>query len=241
MNNRFFLIVVAGLAGLTLPVRGADPVQLDGITEPFHDVTLGLANPGIIHQQFFKEGDKVKKGDAILELDTRLEELEVARRKAVMEQDKAVLDSTSELFKNTKSVSKQDLSKAGAEYEVAKADYNIAVQQLADQQLVAPFEGHITEIRLHPGAPCAPYQPQVRLVDTARCYFVGHIDGVAASRLKLDQVVKIKVAGGLTVEGRICFISPVVDAASGLARIKAVFDNPGDKIRPGLAATAVLE
>lgn len=49
--------------------RAAEPVAISGITEPFLDVTLGLANAGIISAQFFKEGDIVKKGDAVLELD----------------------------------------------------------------------------------------------------------------------------------------------------------------------------
>jgi RND family efflux transporter MFP subunit len=223
------------------PARAAEPIQLDGITEPFRDVTLGLSDPGIIQRQYFQEGDPVKSGETIMELDTRLEELEVVRRKAVLEQDKAVMESTREVFQTTKSVSKQDLNKAEAEYAVATAEYNIATQQLANRRLVAPFAGSITEILLHPGAACAPYQPLVRLVDVSRCYFVGHIDGVAASQLQMDQPVKIEVAGGQTISAKICFVSPVVDAASGLARVKAVFDNPDGKIRPGLAAKLLVE
>ena len=234
-----FALILGWFAALS--AQAADPVQMDGITEPFHDVTLGLATAGIIHQQLFQEGDAVKKGDVILQLDTRLEELEVARRKAVMVQNKLLLDSTRELFQSTKSVSKQDLSKAQADADVSEAEYNIAVQQLDSRRLTAPFAGRITEILLHPGAACAPYQSLVRLVDTSRCYFVGHIDGVAAARLRLDEPVQIKIAGGQTVAGKICFISPVVDAASGLARVKAVFENPDGNIRPGLAATLVVE
>lgn len=241
MFKRHYLFVAICVAGLVSALHGAETIQMDGITEPFHDVTLGLAAPGIIHEQFFQEGDAVEKGEVILQLDTRLEELEVARRKAVMEQNQSVLDSTLDLFQNTKSVSKQDLSKAQADADVSKAEYNIAVQQLASRRLTAPFAGRITEILLHPGAACAPYQPLVRLVDTSRCYFVGHMDGVAAARLKLDEPVQIKVAGGQTVAGKICFVSPVVDAASGLARVKAIFENPDGSIRPGLAATLVVE
>ncbi len=241
MYKKHFLTVISIDASLLPAMSGEVPIELAGITEPIHDVTLGLVSPGVIREQFFQEGDVAKKGDVILELDTRLEELEVARRKAVMEQDKAVFDSTREVFQNTKSVSKQDLSKAQAEYDVARAEHAIAEQALADRRLVAPFAGHIMEIQLHPGAASAPYQPLVRLVDTSRCYFTGHLDGVTVARLRLDQSVKIKVADGQTVTGKICFISPVVDAASGLARIKAVFDNPNDAIRPGLAATLVVE
>ena len=35
--------------------------------------------------------------------------------------------------------------------------------------------------------------------------------------------------------------APVVDAASGLARIKVIFDNQGGEIRPGLAARLTTE
>jgi membrane fusion protein (multidrug efflux system) len=234
------LLVASAVCLAALMPASAQPLVLDGITEPFHDVTLGLAEPGIIRHQFFQEGDVVKSDEVILELDTRLEELEVGRRKEVMEQDKEVMDSTEQLYGSTRSVSKQDLTKSEAEYNVAAADYAIAVQQLANRRLTSPFSGQITEILLHPGAACAPYQPLVRLVDTSRCYFVGQIDGTVAARPKLDQAVTIRMADGQSVTGKISFISPVVDAASGLACIKAIFENPDGKIRPGMAAKMTL-
>jgi len=239
MVKYLMLAILLSLAGIA--ATPAESLQISGITEPFLDVTLGLGDAGIIDDQFFKEGDLVKKGDVILELDKRLETIEVSRRKAVMDQDKMVYESTRELSETTKSVSKEDLTKAEAQSNVSTAEYNIAVQQLADRQLVAPFSGAITEILLKPGAAVAPYQPLVRLVDTSRCYFVGHVEGSAAADLHLDESVKIQVDGGQTVPAKICFISPVVDAASGLARIKAIFDNAGGTIRPGLAARMMVE
>lgn len=205
------------------------------------DVTLGLADAGIIREEFFKEGDAVKKGDVILELDKNLEALEVQRRKAVMDQNQMVLDSTRRLSETTKSVSKEALAKAEAEYSVSAAEYGIAVQQLANRRLVAPFSGSIADILLKPGAACAPYQPLVHLADTSRGYFIGHLEGAAAANWQLDETVKIEVAGGQTVSGKICFISPVVDAASGLVKVKAIFDNADGKIRPGVAATMTAE
>ena len=234
------ILIFAAAINLTV-VRAAEPLAVSGITEPFMDVTLGLADAGIIREQFFKEGDAVKKGEAILELDKRLETFEVTRRKAVMEQNKMVYDSTRTLMETTKSVSQEEMNKAEAEYNVAAVDYDIAVQQLANRQLVAPFAGRITEVLLKPGAAVAPYQPLVRLVDTSRCYFVGHVEGKAASNLQPDQTVQIHVDGGVTIPGKICFISPTVDAASGLAKVKAIFDNADGQIRPGLAAQLTTE
>ena len=239
---KFIPILILGAAinwGAT--TRAAEPVAINGITEPFLDVTLGLANAGIISVQFFKEGGIVKKGDAILELDKSLEALEVTRRKAIMEQNQRVYDSTRMLMANTKSVSKDEMAKTEAEYHVAAAEYAIAVQQFANRQLIAPFSGSITEILLKPGAAVAPYQPLVRLVDTSRCYFTGYIEGKAAANLQLEQSVQIHVDGGVVISGKICFISPTVDAASGLTKVKALFDNVDGKIRPGLAAQLTTE
>jgi multidrug resistance efflux pump len=115
------------------------------------------------------------------------------------------------------------------------------VQQLADRQLVAPFDGSIVEVLLKPGAAVAPYQPLVRVVDTSRCYFVGHIDGKMAGELQLGEPVQIQADGGRSVTAKISFISPVVDAASGLAKIKAIFDNSNGMVRPGIAATLTTQ
>jgi RND family efflux transporter MFP subunit len=232
------LAICAG--GLLSPAGAAEPLSASGITEPFLDVTLGASVAGIIHVEFFKEGALVKKGDVILELDKKLEELEVQRRQAVMDQNKLELESTRALVQTTKSVSKEELAKKEAESNVSTAEYGIALEQLAHRQIVAPFAGAITEIQLHVGAACAPYQPLVRLVDTTRCYFVGQLEGKEAARLRLDQPVSIEVEGAAApISGRICFIAPVVDPASGLAKIKALFDNGDGAIRPGLAAKMV--
>jgi RND family efflux transporter MFP subunit len=235
------IFIMAICAGGWLPALADGPLTVDGITEPFMDVQLGFADAGIIRRQFFKEGDAIQKGDVILELDKNLEALEVQKSKATMEQNKMIFETTSNLAETTKSVSREDLAKARADYEVSAAEYGMAVQQLADRQLVAPFSGKIVEILLKPGAAVAPYQPLVRVVDTSRCYFVGHIDGKEASQLQLDEPVQIQADGGQTVQAKICFISPVVDPASGLARIKALFDNADDKIRPGIAATMTAQ
>ena len=214
---------------------------MTGITAPLNDVYLGFSDAGIIHTEFFQEGDSVKKGDVILELDKRLEAIEVTRTKAVMDQNQKVYQATLQLFQNTKSISQQDMDKAEAEYHVAAAQYESAAQQLTNRLMIAPFSGTITDIALKPGATVAPYTPFVRLADTSQCYFVGHVDGVTVAKLQMDEPVQITMDGGQTVSGKICFISPVVDAASGLARIKAIFDNPDGKIRPGVSATLTLQ
>ncbi|HEY0548518.1 MAG TPA: hypothetical protein VGF13_02890, partial [Verrucomicrobiae bacterium] len=48
-------------------------------------------------------------------------------------------------------------------------------------------------------------------------------------------------AAPVTLNGRITFLSPVADPASGLVKVKAFFENAGGRIRPGLAGGMTVE
>ena len=243
MSTRLKIVVLAAaFCGVALAARAVEPLAINGITEPFLDVTLTVSVPGIIRSEPFSEGAVVKKGDVVLELDKKLEEFEAARRKAVMEQTKAEFESTRQLRETTKSVSNEELGKKEADYNVAAAEYGAAAEELARRQVVAPFDGTIAEISLRTGAACAPYQAIARLVDTSRYYFTGHLDGKSAMRLALNQPVSLEIGGvAKPVKGKICFISPVIDPASGLATVKAIFENADGGIRPGLAAKLTVQ
>jgi membrane fusion protein (multidrug efflux system) len=243
MFTRLKSLVLATLfCGLALVSRAAEPLVIDGITEPFLDVALTVSVPGIIRSEPFSEGASVKKGDVVLELDKKLEEFEAARRKAVMDQAKMEFESTHKLRETTKSVSNEELGKKEADYNVAAAEYGAAAEELARREIVAPFDGTIAEISLRTGAACAPYQAIARLVDTSRFYFTGHLDGKSTLRLTLNQPVVLEIDGiAKPIAGKICFISPVIDPASGLATVKAIFENAGGGIRPGPAAKLTVK
>ena len=65
-------------------------------------------------------------------------------------------------------------------------------------------------------------EPMVRIVDTRQCYFVSNVEAKAGHNLKPGQQVKLEIdAGGgeaVRIAGKISFVSPVVDPASGLIR-----------------------
>jgi RND family efflux transporter MFP subunit len=244
--ERLFGWMAGGMAALALslaPALAGDPGVFQGITEPVFDVTLSLPVPGIISSLKFKEGDFVQTNDVILELDKGLEELEVARRKLIMENHKTDWETTRTVFDKSSSVSRDELLKKEADYKVSLAEFDEAGEQLRRRQLVAPGAGVICDIKLHVGEACAAYEPVLRVVDTRHCYFVSNIESGAAVGLKTGQKLQLEIENGaapIKVEGQIIFISPVVDSASGLQRIKAVFDNTDGKVRPGLAGVVVL-
>lgn len=234
------------LAALAGPSRAADkaPVEAQGITGAFLDATLSVAVPGIIGKHHFKEGDAVDAGQVIVELDKRMEELEVARREAVLENAKEVLHRTEELVTRTRSVAREELDKHRAEHRIAQTELELAKEQLRRRHIVAPFAGIVADLfNLDVGEGLQAQAPIVRLVDTRRCWITINLDAVVAQSLKLGQRASLRLEteiGTRNVDAEIRFISPVADPASGLVRVKALFDNTEAKIPAGIPALVRL-
>jgi RND family efflux transporter MFP subunit len=259
------VLTVSGLALSLVMVAVSAADTAPGITEPFNDVTVSASVPGTLVKIQVKEGDFVEEGRAIMDFEKRQEELEVQRRKLIwegkaevtaaaaqMELLKIDLDGTKRLFETTKSVSKEQLLKKELEYKQAVAEfdkltltetreeleYQMALEQLRKRQITSPLAGYITELFRKAGEDCKAQEPLVRIVDTRRCYFVGNLEAKAAVGLRPGQPMKVEINNGKEVvifTGAISFISPVVDPASGLLKIKVLFENPDNKIRPGVA------
>ncbi len=251
--------------------KAAPPQIVPGITEPVHDSLLSTPVAGSVQQIHFKEGDAVEAGAVILELDKALEELEVNRRRSVFESRaeleaamhratvlQADYESTRRLFENSKSVSRDEVDKRELEFKLAvgerdrltaakereRIELDIARQQLAYRKIVAPFAGVITDLRVDLGVACEPRQPVVRLVELKQIYFVADVTPALTTGLKPGRAVKLLIdvpTGSREVHGTVEYLAPVVDAGSGLRRVKIIFDNPGAEIAAGTAGRLILD
>jgi RND family efflux transporter MFP subunit len=240
---RAFSLAVYLCLGIGSNALAAEVATAPGITESFLEVTLSSSVAGIITTEKYHEGDFVNEGAPVVELDKKLEELEVERRKLVVNVRKSDFEATEKLFTKTKGTSKEELEKKEADYRIAVVDHETAIEQLRKRHIFAPFPGHITEILLHPGEACQPYQPVIRMVDTRRCFFVSNVEATTAVLLKTNQTVRLTLDTGgepVTVDAKITFLSPIADPASGLVKVKALFENVAGRMRPGLAGGMAL-
>ena len=245
--------------------------SITGFTEPYLDAMLGISATGRVAKIHLTEGTTVEMGQVILELDQQLEILEVQRRKLLWESKtevksatrqvktlKSHLKSTKELYKTTGSVPREEMENQELEHALAinelrrledaekreKIEYGIANQQLSRRSLRAPFSGQIAELLINVGENCEFDTPLVHLVNTSRGYFVANVELSVSEQLARGQAVELQLQSGLETVSRkaeIVFISPVVDPASGLRKIKAQFDNPDGNIIPGVAGVMILE
>lgn len=258
MIKRIFILLVL----ISKTVFCQDLERFQGITEPFSDSTLGAMVDGTVSVIKRQEGEFVRKGEIILELENSQEILEVKRRRIISE-SKVELNSaekrkellkfdyegTLSLFNSTKSVSEEELRKkelefklAEAEYEQAlvaeereKLEYGIAQQQLEKRYVKAPFDCVIVKIFFSPGENCDTQQPLVRVVAADKCRFIAHIDAPEAAAFKkgMKVVLGFDIIPDL-VEGVVDYVSPVVDPSSGLQEVKVLFDNRDNIVAPGI-------
>jgi RND family efflux transporter MFP subunit len=238
--SRHTLPRLAGIALLTTwQLLGADPTWITGVTEPIKDVTLAFPIVGVVGARPLEEGTPVRKDQVVIELDKQLEELDLERKRLARELAASELERLKSLAqRNAISVSKEEIEKKRSEFEITKVDHELAGAVLKRRQLLSPIDGQVAQFYKDVGEKCEDQQPVVRIVDTRRCHLVANLEPRLAQSLRLNQKVSVEVLVGespVTVEATLIYLSPVADAASGLLRIKALFENPEGRIRPGVA------
>ncbi len=253
------LVLLAAAAGW------AQQWSARGITEPYRDATLSATVPGRIAAILRKEGEAVRAGEVIVELDAELEALESDRRRLIadskveleaarrqLESLQLDLAAVRRLLETTRSVSEEEVRRRELEVRLAEADlqrleiaeereeleYRMARAQLRQRQVVAPFDGVVVKLFQEVGENATPQQPLVRLADTSRCRLVILMEAAATSTLKPQAAVRVRIDGVRQVlPGTVEFVSPVVDPSSALREVKVLFDNPEGRVYPGLTGT----
>ncbi|HDY90631.1 MAG TPA: biotin/lipoyl-binding protein, partial [Pseudoalteromonas sp.] len=154
MKSRILLIsTLSALLFVTLPAlsanvvvqkitleRAKQQVQAVGNTEAIHSVMLYPAVGDKVTAVYFKPGDKVKKGDMLLELDSR-------RQKAALDEAKIKLADTQRVLERLQqsqakgAVPKSDVDDAKTVVELAKVTLTQAQTELEDRKVIAPLNG----------------------------------------------------------------------------------------------------
>jgi len=244
-------------------------VTAPGVTQALRDVKLSMTVAGRIDGMLVREGARVRKGQVLMYLDRNLEELEVKRRRLLVE-DKARIQ---ELRQKEKTLSEQVESlrpllesggvsrKQAEDEELAlgaviaerktleaskdreRVELSLAAEAYERRNLRAPFDGVITKVGLRLGESVSPHEPFISMVDTSRVRFMGTVPARTGIKLQVGAMVKIE----LPIDGqlrsrlaKVVFVSPVTDPSSGLIEVIAEFDNADGSVRPGISGRMSL-
>jgi multidrug efflux system membrane fusion protein len=241
-------------------VKKADfPVHVYGlgVVAPFKTVTVKSRVDGQITKIFFKQGQMVKEGDPLLEIDQRPFTAALEQATAKKAQDEANLKNDQLNLQRFQQLAKQ-------QFETAQ---NLDTQQALVDQMIAQVKGDQAAIdnaqtNLGYTSIKAPISGRTgfRLVDPGNIVHAADTTGIVTiaqlqpisvvftePEEQLQAVAKAYEAGDVPVEaltsdgtktlsqGRLAIMDNSVSQATGTISLKARFDNKDNALWPGLS------
>ncbi len=198
-------------------------------------VTLAAELPGRVARISFASGNAVKKGDVLLCQDTTSEDAQLPGAVAQVEFARAELTRAAKLVKD-KSISQADYDKAVATLEQAISQVNGIRATIAKKTIRAPFSGRLGIRQVNLGQILREGDPVVTLQSLDPIYvdFTLPQQDLAQLGLGLPVRVTCDALPGVTFEGKVTAINPLVDADTRNIRLQATLANRGERLRPGM-------
>ncbi len=260
---------VPGRANRVIPVEVAKavrkqvPIRVDalGTVTPIASVALKTRVDTTIVGVHFQDGAHVNKGDLLFTLDCRAIDAQIAQTQGAIARDQAQYEGAMRDFrrytdlvaKGATPIVNRDNAKTQADVFTAatKADQGL-LQNLQVQRsyctITAPIAGHISMANVKVGN-------FVRQADTSPMATIIQISPVYVSFTvpqkelpEIRQALAAKSAGVDAIvpgtkqraEGQVSMIENTVDAATGMATLRAVMPNKDELLWPGTLVTTEM-
>ncbi|MBI1214989.1 MAG: efflux RND transporter periplasmic adaptor subunit [Alphaproteobacteria bacterium] len=232
-----------------------------GTVVPFQTVNIKSRLDSQIMAIRFHDGDEVKKGDVLFQLDDRALKAQLAQAQADLARDQAQLENLKwQLDRNKqligqKAISEQAFksSKAAADAQAASVQADEAAisnlnVQIGYTTITAPIDGRTGTINVTLGN-------NVKANDTGALVTINQIRPILVqASLPQKTFTELRAAmqagpvpvtarvkpDGEDVSGTLKYIDNMVDQGTGTYATRATFDNPDEKLWPGMLVPIVI-
>lgn len=234
---------------LTLTGTAAAPLN--------HDVRVSALVSGRIVGLKVAEGDRVRSGQLLGQIDDRtysdqLKQAEAASQQAAatLENAKLSMARNEDLFRRG-IAARKDLEDAQTQEHVAEAAQRqaeaaleIAHLQVSRTQILSPLSGIVVKRFVSVGEQVdgTAAQPIVEVANLAELEFLGNVPAVDLAKLRPGESVEVtsEAVPDKKFEGRVVAISPAVDPATGVGLVRVRVPNTSGQLRLGLFLTAEI-
>jgi membrane fusion protein (multidrug efflux system) len=217
-----------------------DELQMTGTVGASQEVDLVSEVARKVTGIYAREGSYVRRGTLLFKLDDA--DLQARRKKLTLQEKLALLDEKRfrELLA-TESVNQQEYDQVLTNLKVLQAEIGIVDVDLAKTQIRAPFAGKIGLTKVDVGAYVTPSTVLASLEDVRQVEIHFTVPEKYASAVKPGQTIRFTTENSnLPFRGTIAATEPRTDLDTRSLLVKAVSDNPGDKLVPGSSAKITL-
>ncbi|WP_323493351.1 efflux RND transporter periplasmic adaptor subunit [Undibacterium sp. CCC3.4] len=229
-----------------------------GVVTPVTTVDIRPQVSSTVAAVHIKEGQFVTAGTLLFTLDSRADEVNLAKAQAQLEKDQASLrDYQRQAARSVDLLGKKFLSQSAVDttqtlvdtqqavLAADRAAVNAARVALSYNRIVAPSAGRTGSITVYPGSlvqagSTAPALVTITRMDQMAISFPlpqANLPDALESMRRSDSFVLASLPGRSdSFRGRLEFVDNTVDAATGTIRLKAVFDNTALALWPGAYA-----
>jgi membrane fusion protein (multidrug efflux system) len=214
-----------------------DDTQTVGTLKSRQGVTLRPEVSGRITQLNFKDGERVKKGQLLVQFDDQLQVAQVKQSQAELSIAMANHKRNQELVAQN-FISKRSVDESAANLEVAQAKLALSQATAARLKIVAPFDG-MTGIRtVNVGDYLKDGGDIVNIEDIAAVFVDFRLPERFQSKVKKGQKAQVDMDAlpGRKFSAVIQAIDPMLDANGRSVGIRACIDNRQNQLRPGMFA-----
>ncbi len=212
-----------------------DRVEALGTLRANESVTLTANVTESVTAIHFDDGERVEKGDVLVEMTSGEEHALLEEAQATVEEAKSQYDRFVQLSKQG-SVSEAVLDTARREWQTAKARLEAIRSQLDDRLVSAPFSGVVGLRNISPGALVQPGEVITTLDDDSVMKLEFSVPSIFLSVLKpgLDIVTTTAAYGDEEFEGKVSAVDSRIDPVTRTVQVRALVPNPDRLLRPGL-------
>ncbi len=230
------LLPVAALLILPLGAAAAETVVREGVAKPLKSVILSSSLREVITSITVEEGERIKKGQPLVNFDSDKEVLSVERLEQMVSKAEFDYNASKRLFEQ-KVTSRDDMLSKEVELKRLETELKMAKAVVAERQVLAPFDGVVVNRFREPGEAVNETDPILKIIDADKLLLLFHMEAPMLSVLKMGDQINVsfpEVSPPLMRKAVINFIDPEVDARSGMFRIRLLMENADHSVRPGM-------
>lgn len=225
---------------IVYPKSIANEIRVTGTLVAAESAMLSTQSAGLVQEIHFREGQFVKKGQLLLQLDDR--QLIAQRKKLEAQLETAKRDVVrNEQLLEIQGISQAEVDDAKLLVATLEADLQELAVRIDFATIKAPFSGQIGLRNISPGAYLAAGAPVAQLVQNDPLRLEFNVPERYADQIRNGQPVRFTISGSdATYEARVYATDPVISEATRSLRIRARVPNQRGELLAGAFAEIEL-